>query len=193
VPGIGSKRYAMAAVIGSVVVLAGCGGGGGVSASSYVASVCKSLGAWEHTVKGQAVTIEGKLPSLLEQAVNGGAAVLTQARTLLVTFTDELVAATKTAQKGVDAAGTPNVKNGSTIASKLHDAFGSILTALGAARNRADKLPTDSGSAFQSGANAIQQSIQSAFGSVGNSVPNSPELNAAAKKTPACVAIGFTP
>jgi hypothetical protein len=192
VPGVRSKRYSVAAIIGSVVVLAGCGGGGGVSASSYVASVCKSLGAWEHAVKEQAQTVEGKLPSVLGQAVNGGAAVLTQARTLLVTFTDELVAATKTAQNRVAAAGTPNIKNGSTLASKLHDAFGSVLTALEAARSRVSKLPTDSVSVFQSGATAIQGSIQSAFGSVGNSVPNSPELNAAAKKTPACVTIGFT-
>ena len=190
--GVGSRHVAMATVVGSVAVLAGCGGSGGVSASSYMASACKSLGTWESTVKSQEQRTETELPSVLAQAANGGSAVLTRAKTLLVTFTTDLVTATKTVQKGLDAAGTPNVKNGSQITAKLHDAFGSALSILETDLSHVEKISTSSASAFESEATTLERSIQSAFGSFQGAAPNSPELNAAGKKVPACVALGFT-
>jgi hypothetical protein len=183
----------MVAVIGSVAVLAACGGSSGVSASTYVASICKAAGAWEHTAEAQGTAIEGKIPTILAQAVNGGAAVLARARTLLLAFTNELVTATKTVENAIAAAGTPNVKNGSTIASKLHDDFANVVTALESASGRVKGLSTSSVAAFQSGSNAALQSIESSLRGATSNVPDSPELDAAGKKAPACIKLGFTP
>jgi hypothetical protein len=188
---------ALAIVAASGLVLAGCGGGGssGVSAKTYAASVCKATATWADTARAQSQQIEQqvtvKLPSILSAGLTGQSNALVPFRTSLVTFIGNIVGATKTYRKQIGPAGTPDVKNGSTLAAGLNAAVNKLVAGLTALRGQTQQIPTDSGPSFQQAASAIGTKVQSdSSGFESNlSVLNSAQLTGADRQTPACATL----
>lgn len=188
-----------ATVAATGLILAGCGGGGssssGVSANTYVASVCKATASWSGTTRSQSQQMEqqitAKLPTILASAVSDPNTALEPIRTSFVAFVGHFAGAAKTLQTQLHAAGTPDVKNGSTLAAGLNTAVDKLVAALTALRGQAQQIPTDNGPAFQQALTAIGTKLQSDFNGFQSSLSalNSSELTAAAKQTPACATL----
>jgi hypothetical protein len=176
------------------VLVAGCGGGGGssgVSATSYVGSVCSASKSLETAVSAQEQEIKTKLPSILGAAAAHQSSALPQAKKLLQTFADNVTAAAKSWQKSVHAAGTPHVGNGASIAAKLNAAVDKFVAAVGTFRSEVGSLPTADATTFTQAIRTSLTKFQSAASSSGKALTNlsSAELDAAAKKTPSCKGI----
>jgi hypothetical protein len=90
------------------------------------------------------------------------------------------------------AAGTPDVKNGKQVQTAIVGAFTQLKSALQTAAGQAGNLPTSSPTAFQSAAQKLGSTVQSSMSGIGSSLSNlkSPDLEAAAKKEPACTSLG---
>jgi hypothetical protein len=171
-------------VTGVVVALAvsGCGGGSsGVSASSYASAVCKSVGAWAKDIQARS--------GALNVASIGSAA---QGKTAILGFMTAAVKDTDTVVSQLQSAGTPSVSNGSTIAAALVTSFKQIDSALAAAETQANALPTTSPAAFKTAAQALATSVRTSLAGIGAGLAGlkSPELQKAAKASPACSTLG---
>src|SRR5437870_4765792 len=103
------KRSTKLTLLVVTVVLAGCGGSsgssGGVSASSYVKSICGAIGPFEKDVQSRSSALN---VSSIKNASQG--------KTALVGFLNAMVTDTDKAVSQLKAAGTPSVKNGKAIA-----------------------------------------------------------------------------
>jgi basic membrane lipoprotein Med (substrate-binding protein (PBP1-ABC) superfamily) len=166
----------------AAAALAGCGGGGSssVSPATYVKSVCLALGPFEKDVQTRSAALQ-HLPA--------GAA---QRKTALQGFFTAVVGDSDKAVSQLKAAGSPNVKNGSKIESAIVLVFTRFGTAAKQAAGKADALPTNSPTAFQTAATALNNSFSTSMSGIGAGVSGlkSPELDAAEKKEPACKSIG---
>jgi hypothetical protein len=164
--------------------LAGCGGGGSssVSPATYVKAICSALGPFEKDVQTRSAALQ-RLPQIKTAA---------QRKTALQGFFTAVVGDSDKAVSQLKAAGSPNVKNGSKIESAIVLVFTRFGAAAKQASGKADALPTGSLSAFQTAANALNQSFTTSMSGIGAGVSGlkSPELDAAEKKEPACKSIG---
>jgi hypothetical protein len=164
------------------LVIAGCGGGSsGVSASSYASSVCKAVGAWAKDIQARSGALD---VATLSSAAQGKAAIQG--------FMTAAVSDTGTVVTKLKAAGTPNVTNGSKIATALIASFSQIDTALGVAETQANNLPTTSPTAFKTAAQALATTVRNSLAGIGSGLAGlkSPDLAKAAKASPACTNLG---
>lgn len=177
-----TRKRNIFAVLASLLVIAGCGSSSsGVSANSYVKSVCEAIKPFVTDIQARSNSLN--LTSLSSPA---------QGKQALEGF---MTAAVADSQKAVDqlkAAGVPNVNNGKNISSALVDAFAKVKSALSAAQSQAAALPTGSVAAFRTAGQSLATAIRASFASIGAGLGGlkSAELSKAAKSTPACQSIG---
>lgn|GEM_PF-4837882 len=177
-----TRKRNIFAVLASLLVIAGCGSSSsGVSANSYVKSVCEAIKPFVTDIQARSNSLN--LTSLSSPA---------QGKQALEGF---MTAAVADSQKAVDqlkAAGVPNVNNGKNISSALVDAFTKVKSALSAAQSQAAALPTGSVAAFRTAGQSLATAIRASFASIGAGLGGlkSAELSKAAKSTPACQSIG---
>ena len=177
-----TRKRNIFAVLASLLVIAGCGSSSsGVSANSYVKSVCAAIKPFVTDIQARSNSLN--LTSLSSPA---------QGKQALEGF---MTAAVADSQKAVDqlkAAGVPNVNNGKNISSALVDAFTKVKSALSAAQSQAAALPTGSVAAFRTAGQSLATAIRASFASIGAGLGGlkSAELSKAAKSTPACQSIG---
>ena len=174
------KLPALILTCAMTAALAGCGGSSGssgVSASAYVKSICAAVGPFEKDVQARSSALN--LSSLSNAS---------QGKTALQGFLTAVVADTDKAISQLKAAGTPDVTNGSKIASTLVQAFSALKGALAQAASRAQSLPTTSPAAFKTAAQALGTAVQTSMSSIGSSLNGlkSADLEKAAAHDPTC-------
>lgn len=173
---VGARQLASAVLV--AVLLASCGGSGGVKPSAYVHSMCSALGNWKNDVQRAGTKL---------QTTGAANAARTVAKQDYRRFVAALLTATQHAATALQSAGTPDVKNGKQIASSLAGAFGAASRRLAQANTQAATIPTGSATSFQLGASSVTAQIRSALqGIAGVSPSQSAPLRAAALKEPAC-------
>jgi hypothetical protein len=178
------KVVASLAALATVVSLAACGGSSsssGVSAGSYVKSICQAIGPFEKDVQSRSSALD--LSSITSAAAGKKA---------LQGFLAAIVADTDKAVQQLKAAGSPDVTNGEKISGAIVGAFSQVKTALSQAETQAGNLPTTSPAAFKAAAQSIGTGIRTSMSSIGNSLSNlkSADLENAAKKEQACTSLG---
>ncbi|MDQ6604917.1 MAG: hypothetical protein M3Z06_00040 [Actinomycetota bacterium] len=166
----------------AAAALAGCGGGGSssVSPATYVKAVCSALGPFEKDIQTRSAALQHLPP---------GAA---QRKTALQGFFTAVVGDSDKAVSQLNAAGSPNVKNGGKIQSAIVLVFTRFGAAAKQAASKANALPTNSSTAFSTAANALNRSFTTSMAGIGSGISGlkSPTLDAAEKKEPACKSIG---
>jgi hypothetical protein len=181
---VARKPRALVGAFALSLSLVACGGSSssGVSAGDYVKSVCQAVGPFEKDVQTRSQALS-KL---------GSGASAAQGKKALQDFLAAVVADTQAAINKLKAAGTPNVKNGKAIEAAIVSAFGALKVALSQANTSASALPTSSPEAFRTAATTLGATITTSMSGIGSSLNNfkSAELEAAAKKEPACKVIG---
>jgi len=170
-------RPLLAALLGAAV-LAGCGGSRSVSPGVYVKSVCVAFGDWKDTIQSAAVALQSSGASSAPRQV---------AKEDYQRFIAALVTATRRATRALRSAGAPSVAGGSKAAARLTSAFDSATRGLVKAGAQAKSIRTDSPTAFQVGATAVNTQLRSALQQIGRVTPGQdPALRSAAAKEPAC-------
>ena len=169
------------AVIGTVagLLVSGCGGGStsGVSAGSYVKTVCTAVRDWAQQIEARTDALNG---ATVANATEGKAAIQK--------FLAAAVADTRTATSRLKSAGTPAVSGGSEISARMVSSFAQIEAALMRGQRQANALPADDPTAFPSAGRALGGEVQRALRSIGSGLSGlrSPELAKAAQNEPAC-------
>lgn len=172
-------------ILGSLV-LAGCGGSSsssGVSAKTYVGSICNAVAPFERDVVARS--------SALDLTTVKGP---TQGKAALQSFLTAIAGDTDSAVSKLKSAGTPNVKNGSQIATAIVGAFSQLSTAMHKAVGEANALSTSNATAFKDGATKLGNDVRSSMSKIGTNLQSntlkSPELQKAAASASACKSLG---
>jgi hypothetical protein len=180
---VGRKISACLAALAVAASLAACGGGSssGVSAGTYAKSICNAIGPFEKDVSSRSSALN------LSNITSA-----TQGKKALQDFLSAIVADTDQAVNKLKTAGSPNVKDGKKISGAIVSAFSQVKTALTQAQGQANSLPTTDPTAFKNAAQSLGNGIRGSMSNIGSSLTNlkSPELEAAAKKEPACSNLG---
>jgi ABC-type transporter Mla subunit MlaD len=173
------KSLAAACALAITAGLAACGGSSssGTSPAAYVKSICQAIGPFEKTVQQRSSQLN---LSNIKSAADGKKA--------LQGFLNQVATDTDKAVTKLRAAGTPDVNNGKQVSTAIVGAFTQLKSALQKAATQAGTLPTTSATAFQSAAQSLGSAVQASMSGIGGSLSNlkSPDLEAAAKKEPAC-------
>jgi hypothetical protein len=179
------SRFTLATVVVALLagaVLAGCGSSGssGVSPNAWIKSVCTAVVPFQKDVSARGTALNF-----------AGSTNVADVKQKLQSFMTAIVADSSHAVTQLQSAGTPNVPNGKTIATTLVNTFAQIKTAFTKAQSQVNGLPTNSPAAFQVGAQNVVLGIRSSFNGLGSSLSSlkSPELDKAAKATPACAGL----
>jgi hypothetical protein len=168
------------AVLTVVVALAGCGSSSSskVSPDTYVGAVCSAITPLEKDVVSRSSALN-----------NSTASNATQAKKTLQTFLQAVAADSDNALSKIKAAGSPDINNGKTVSSTIIKAFTQLRDAMRTAETKADALPTNSASAFKSGAQALGASVRSSLNNIDASGLSNPDLEKAAAKQASCKAL----
>ncbi len=173
----------MAGVLAVSLALSACGGSSStVSAQAYVKSLCQAIGPFEKSFQATNAALNQNLTTIKS---------LTGAKAALQAFLDSTVSETNKVVSQLKAAGTPDVSNGKQISNGINGVFTQLQTALSQAQNSAKSVPTNSPQAFKASADNIEGQIRTSMSGVGSGLSglNSPQLDAAAKKEPACTSL----
>ncbi len=171
------KILQVAALCASVAALSACGGSSGVTAASYVRSVCTAAATWKNAIVGAG----GKLQSL------SASTPLPQTKSDYVAFVGTVENATSHAADQLSSAGTPSVSGGKAVASKLVGTFARAKNSLSRAQSEARAIPTTSNSAFNAAASKVQTDVRNSLSQMSSVTPaNSPQLRSAATNDSTC-------
>ena len=180
---VGAGTLSVLGALAAAASLAACGGSShdGVSPASYARSLCAAVAPFEDEILRRS--------NQLRLAPNK---TVVENRDALRAFLVALGAATARALARLRAAGTPDVPHGGATATAFVGAFSRIERAFSSAARRAGSLPTGSIGAYKRSAGALVDSIKASIGQLGQSLGalRSPEIQAAARKLPACHALG---
>jgi hypothetical protein len=174
------SRFLAAALAVAALAVAGCGSSSnssGVSAASYVRSVCSSATTWKNAIQSAGTQLQAQATSKS----------LPKTKTAYVAFVSALVNATGAAQSQLSGAGTPKVPNGNKISSTLVEIFTTAKQSLTQALSDAQTIPTASPKAFQTAAAKVQADVRGSLAAMSSVTPEkNPALHAAAAKDPTC-------
>jgi hypothetical protein len=171
---------ALAGTVALALALGACGGSSGssgVSPAAYAKSICTAVVPFERDVATRSDALN---LATIKSAADG--------KTALEGFLTAIAADTSTAVTQLKAAGVPSVTNGKRIAAGIVSTFSKLDVALNSAAAQAKTLPTSSPQAFKTAAATLGGSVRSSMGNIAGSLSglNSAQLEAAAKKVPAC-------
>jgi hypothetical protein len=171
------KLVSALALCASVAALAACGDSAGVSAASYVKSVCNTAVTWRNAIVHAGQRLQSALTSTS----------LPQTKSDYVDFVGTVKAATGHAADQLAAAGTPSVSNGKSIASTLVRTFNQARDSLSRAESEARAIPTDNKSTFNAAAGKVQTDVRNALAQMSSVTPaNNAQLRKAAANDPTC-------
>ena len=171
------KILQVAALCASVAAIAACGSSSGVTASSYVRSVCTAAATWKNAIVGAGA----KLRSL------SASTPLPQTKSDYVAFVAAVANATGHAADQLSAAGTPSVSGGKSVASMLVGTFTRAKNSLSRAESEASAIPTTSKSAFNAAASKVQTDVRNSLSQMSSVTPaNNPQLRSAAANDSTC-------
>jgi hypothetical protein len=180
------RKFTVLATVAATAALAGCGGSSsssGVSAASYVKSVCGAVIPFEQDVLSRSTQIN---PSTIKSAPQG--------KKVLHDFLSAISNDTSSAVTKLQSAGTPGVSNGKQISSAILVAFQRLKTTMVQATSQSSSLPTNSLQAFETGTQSIIGSVRNSMNSIGTSLQSSTlkssDLQKAAAKEPSCKGLG---
>jgi hypothetical protein len=164
--------------------LAACGGSSsssGPTPAAYVKSICEAIGPFEQSVQTRSKNLR---LATIKNAADG--------KQVLQKFLNQVASDTDNALVKLKAAGTPSVKNGKQVSATIVGAFTQLKVALTKAATQAGNLPTSSPQAFQTAAQSLGSSVNTSMQGIGTPLNNlkSADLEAAAKKEPACSKLG---
>jgi hypothetical protein len=174
-----ARMRIIAVLATAALAVAGCGGSSssGVSAASYVKSVCSAALNWRNSIQSAGTK--------LSNGVNTKS--LTKAKSEYVDFVSSLVTATGQAESQLKAAGSPKVSRGGQISGTLVRIFNNAKNSLAQAASQASALPTTSAKAFESAASKVVTSIRGSLAGMSSISPQrNAQLHTAAAKDPTC-------
>lgn len=167
-----------------VLAVAGCGSGKpkGVTAAAYTRSICTAVTPFENDVVRRSAALD---VSPVSNPVQGKKA--------LQSFLTAVSGDTDRALGELKAAGSPNVPNGKQISAAIVRAFTQLQGAMGRAVTQANALPTNSPKSFQAASQSLGANVRVSMNNIGtnlqSSTVKSPELEKAAARQPACMAL----
>jgi hypothetical protein len=170
-----------AVLLALLVGLTGCGGGGNDSVKPQVwaADVCQALGPWR-----------SEITNLNTQAAQdtGTATTPTQTRDGLVKLLTGAQQASEAARVKVEAAGSPDVKDGLAIAARFVRALAQVRDAYAKAQHSIEALPVDKPSAFYDGVESTMNTLRADYAAAGVNTSSlaSADLRASFDEVPAC-------
>lgn len=187
---ISSKRRNVARLVGTLLAVSASlvflpaqslAASNTVSAQSYIHSVCTTLTNFEDQAKS------------LEASANiGSSTSLSDVRFRLVNFLNQIVGVTNSSVTDLQNAGIPKVKNGNKIAALISMEITNLRDAFAQAGTSAQALPTDDPTAFQQGAQTIDNQISAAGKNAQKALDDAKtkyktsSLNQAEARDPAC-------
>jgi hypothetical protein len=154
-----------------------------VPASQYVDGVCTALFSWQGDLQQHNNDFQSGLSS---------DSTASDVKDQMVMFLDHMVASTKSMVSDVRDAGVPHIKQGSGIATSLRNATSKIETGFEDALARAQAVPIDDLTRFESQAKSISTALNKTAQSAKNVLSSAKKkydmtaLEAAAKKTSTC-------
>lgn len=182
-----TRKFSVLSTVAVTAALAGCGGSSssssGVSAASYVKSVCGAVIPFEQDVLTRSSQIN---PTSVKSAGQG--------KQVLHDFLSAISNDTSSAVSKLQSAGTPSVSNGKQISTAILAAFQRLKTTMVQATTQSSSLPTNSLKAFESGTQTIIGNVRTSMNSIGTSLQSSTlkssDLQKAAAKEPSCKGLG---
>ncbi len=146
-----------------------------MSARSYVRSVCSAISPLERSVVTRSSALN-----------NSPASNATEAKRTLQGFLNAIANDSAHAVSRIRAAGTPDIPDGKTVAGAIVKTFTELRDAMRLAVTKAQSLPTDSASSFNSAAHALTTSVRGSLNNIDASGLSNPDLEKAAAAEPAC-------
>jgi hypothetical protein len=164
------------ALLAVVVLCAGCGSSDAskVSSAKYVKAVCSAISPLETDVVART------------QALTQPAANPVEAKKTLQGFLAAVEQDAERAVSRIQAAGTPDITNGKSVANEIVRTFSQLRDAMRAATSKANALPTDSTTAYKTAAQALNANVKASLTSIDPSGLSNPDIEKAAAKEPAC-------
>ena len=159
-----------------VVFCAGCGSSDSskVSTAKYVKAVCSAISPLETDVVART------------QALSAPAANPVAAKQTLQGFLTAVEQDASRAVERIQAAGTPDIDKGQSVANEIVRTFSQLRDAMRAAGAKAKTLPTDSVTAYKAAAQALNASVRQSLTNIDASGLSNPDIEKAAAKEPAC-------
>jgi hypothetical protein len=162
-----------------------------VSPSEWAPKFCTTLEQWQSTIqeKGDALT------SALDNVEANGqdqAEILDDARDQISDFLGDMVDATDEATSDIKSAGAPSSPNGAKISLIFVKGFKAISKEFAKAQDKAEKLPTNSVTAFEKQGKQLGQALSDSSSRLGNGfssigkLDKGKKLEAAVKAAPEC-------
>jgi hypothetical protein len=154
-----------------------------MSPTVYAGHICTAVGTWLHTLQKSSNGIAKQLAP---------GSTPTRAKEALQALLASSVDASEAIVRELHAAGTPEVANGSHIATSLLDAFERATTALAQVRENITHLPTTDRRAFLSATKSVSGDVRASLSGISSGLAplRSPALQKAAATAPACSTIG---
>jgi hypothetical protein len=173
------------------LALAGCGNGNGngngggdgtVSAEAYVQTLCANMQTYIDEVTSLSTDFAAEIDP---------AASLDEQRNAVLSFLDDVLAATDRLIAGVEDAGVPDIDNGQDVVVAIEETFAEARGILEDARAQVETISVDDPQAFAEQLNEIGTTIQTSLGEIGSSLAeiDAPELNAAVSDDRDCAAV----
>jgi hypothetical protein len=161
----------------SVAMLAACGGSSGVSAASYVKSVCGVAATWRSAIVHAGQRLQSAATSTS----------LPETKSDYVQFVAAVQTATAHAADRLSSAGAPSVRGGKSVASRLVRSFTQASESLSRAESEARAIPTTGKSVFNAAAGKVQTDVRNALAQMSSITPaNNAQLRSAAANDPTC-------
>jgi hypothetical protein len=165
-------------LISVAALCAGCGASSGppkVAPRAYVRAVCSAISPLERDVVSRSSALGGST-----------ATDATQAKETLKGFLTAVAQDADHALAKIQAAGTPDIKNGERVSSAIVKTFTQLRDTMRTAVGKAGSLPTDSPSSFNTAAHALTVNVKGSLSSIDASGLSDPDLEKAAANEPAC-------
>ena len=120
------------------------------------------------------------------QAVTKPSPSATKAKATLQGFLAAIEQDSNRALSQIRSAGTPDISQGTSVASSIVQAFTRLRDAIHTAAGKADVLPTDSSSSYSTAAQALNTSVRASLSNIDPSGFRNPDVEKAANKQAAC-------
>ncbi|MGW4462871.1 hypothetical protein [Micromonospora sp. NPDC004704] len=165
------------AVLCTLVLLTGCGGG--PTAPAWAASVCEALAPWRLEINALTSSAQQQMTAQTTPA---------QAKENLVRMMAGAEQASETARRGVADAGVPDVSQGAEVSRGFLDSLTEVRDAYGRARRTIEGLSIGQSGPFYDGVKAAVDTLNEEYdaSALDTSTLDSPELKQAFDEVPEC-------
>lgn len=170
-------------IVGLVATSVGSASAATVSPSKWAPKFCTAIDDYQTTISETTEQMQTALQSVTD---------LSEARGQIVSYLGSMVAAAKTAKRGVERAGVPSSPNGAKIEAKFVDALDESADIFTDAKAQAAKISTTDAAAFAKEGKQVGTDLQDAgtelsasFGGIGK-LDKGKKLEAAVRAADEC-------